>query len=1001
MRLFPLLCVLSYGLLAACRCLAQTYDPSQVTTNDIHAVCAQLTDHPRLFVRGPEGLAAIRNDPSPRAVLMRSRVISAADSALTKALTVFGKDAANKRLSGDTAATGIIIPCAAAYALTGDVRYAERARDEMLSVCAQGVNNGWVPSHYLGVAEVLRGLSFGYDWTYSALTETERATIRQAIYDYGYGGMSGWGGWDNGGNNWCQVCWQGVISAAIALYEDDAERSEALIARCVRGVIRSCSVYEPNGAYPEGPGYWNYGTRLFCLMLDSFDTAFGTNFGLYDLPGVNKTGAYLTMVQGPSGKMFNYADGGENVGTFFPAVVWLARKAERPDWSLREAKVLDADLHGSSQITGETALWTLLWGADLDVSAEDRAPLDWYGGGAAPVATLRESKRPHSMFVGIKAGSPSTSHAHMDVGSFIFEMDQQRWGVDLGSQGYASLEKLGNDVINLWNYKQDSTRWDVFRLGVSSHNVMTIDGQREDVTVNVPVDCVETGDVSVAAIDMSSVYGTNLCASARRTFTLDRTNVTFKVRDSFTGLSEGAELRWTMVTRATKTEILGDTMRLSTGGSKLDIAMDASVQGIWSVEDISVGPSYWDCENAGCVQIVYTASAPASGSADFTATFTRVAATWPAGTTFYGLDFGTSADGTATGYGNVLKAFGWWTGPDTNTATQVDVVPPWSCADNDYRYVLLPTSKTKITTGGSFPDVPLEFGQPDKNYELRFNGSLQFTFPHMKMYCGKLTGNGRGLTLFDGDIEFIKTARTIQFSASSVEYGRGVALGATIKSEADVELQFLSTFVSNYHGAATHRISGDASRFKGSYRLIKTSYRPWHFIEDQHTRFELASPSALGDSSSPRTNALVMVHNTRLVIDPAVVQDGTRGIAFSLATNEWASVHADAATAWTLSAPVFADRGTLSKTGPGKVTLGQSYRLPNLDLKEGVLGLAEGVTVTVDTYAKNGKGKRAGAYGSPEACAENSHLVRDDSLSGLGTLRVLTGPMPGITFYVR
>ena len=52
--------------------------------------------------------------------------------------------------------------------------------------------------------------------------------------------------------------------------------------------------------------------------------------------------------------------------------------------------------------------------------------------------------------------------------------DGIRWAVDLGSQNYYSIEKLG---MNLWNSKQDSDRWKIFRLSSSSHNVVTIDGQ--------------------------------------------------------------------------------------------------------------------------------------------------------------------------------------------------------------------------------------------------------------------------------------------------------------------------------------------------------------------------------------------------------------------------------------------------------------------------------------------------------------------------------------------
>lgn len=73
--------------------------------------------------------------------------------------------------------------------------------------------------------------------------------------------------------------------------------------------------------------------------------------------------------------------------------------------------------------------------------------------------------------------SPRRNHGHMDCGAFIYEADGVRWAMDLGAQNYSKLEK----VLQIWDMKQDSERWQVFRYGADSHNIARIGGQPQRV----------------------------------------------------------------------------------------------------------------------------------------------------------------------------------------------------------------------------------------------------------------------------------------------------------------------------------------------------------------------------------------------------------------------------------------------------------------------------------------------------------------------------------------
>ena len=85
--------------------------------------------------------------------------------------------------------------------------------------------------------------------------------------------------------------------------------------------------YAPDGAYPEGIGYWDYGTSFNAMFLSAIEKAFGTDYGLSELPGFLKTGEYILHAVTPNLKNFAYSDNG---GTAFlaPTMFWFYDKTK-------------------------------------------------------------------------------------------------------------------------------------------------------------------------------------------------------------------------------------------------------------------------------------------------------------------------------------------------------------------------------------------------------------------------------------------------------------------------------------------------------------------------------------------------------------------------------------------------------------------------------------------------------------------------------------------------
>jgi hypothetical protein len=73
--------------------------------------------------------------------------------------------------------------------------------------------------------------------------------------------------WTTVHNNWSQVCGAGIAIACAAAATDEAALAASPFADCLRIVEVSARFYEPDGGYPEGPSYWDYGTEYHGLGL--------------------------------------------------------------------------------------------------------------------------------------------------------------------------------------------------------------------------------------------------------------------------------------------------------------------------------------------------------------------------------------------------------------------------------------------------------------------------------------------------------------------------------------------------------------------------------------------------------------------------------------------------------------------------------------------------------------------------------------------------------------
>lgn len=500
---------------------------------------AMSRSHPRLFLTR-EGEATLKQriagDPMLRAI--QAGLIAEADREL-KTAPVQRVLIGRRLLDKSRTALGRVLQLGLAWRLTGNPAYVERARAELVAVANFA---DWNPSHFLDVAEMTTAVAIGYDWFYPQLDAATRELLRSALLEKGLRPSLKANSWTRVTNNWNQVCNAGMTIGALALFETDGALAAELIARAVNTVPLAMHEYAPDGAYPEGPGYWGYGTTFNVLLISALESTLGTDFGLASAPGFLATADYYLHVVGPSGYYFNYSDAGRGGGSVSPAMFWFAAKRREPYLLWTEWAALDARMKGTGRSRDRTDPMLLLWIAPGQAKPTAPAALSWSAAGPNPVAFHRSAWDRDASFVAIKGGSASLNHAHMDVGAFVMDAAGLRWADDLGMQDYNSLESKG---IKLFGRTQDAERWNVFRLGTSSHNVLQVDGQQQRVDGHAPIVLAKPGRT---VVNLSDVYAGQL-ARAHRGVAL-QSDRSVRVQDEVTTLSKPARVRWAMVTRA-------------------------------------------------------------------------------------------------------------------------------------------------------------------------------------------------------------------------------------------------------------------------------------------------------------------------------------------------------------------------------------------------------------------------------------------------------------------
>lgn len=526
--------------------------------------------HPRLLF--PESaIPGLREKlaTDPLAADFHSALIREASAILKKRTCRYEIPDGKRLLKESRLALHNITHTAWAWRLEGDETFRLRTIAELEAACAL---KDWNPKHFLDTAEMATAVAIGYDWLYPTLTPEQRAMCERAIIDKALKPAQAvhekGGSWTLPSNNWAQVCGGGIALAAASVAELEPVLCESLFERGQLLVEKCGKFYQPDGMYPEGASYWEYGTNFHVLFLAGAQSL--GRIQQHD-PILKKAGDAIMHLIGPTHLAFNFADGNADSGSISPAQYWIASTFKDAAQALHVRNALAIHLKEKKGRPSRSRYGPLglLWlpPAPPNVDLPKAAVFN----GDQAVGLFRTSWTQDAAWLAVKGGTAAVSHGHMDAGVFVYDAHGIRWIHDLGMENY-----------NLPGYF-GSKRWDYYRLQNRSHSTLEIGGklQNPQARPSPILSSQIAGDEFNVSFDLTDAYAGSAGKVVRTAHFDARTGVA-RMEDEIT--APAGEVVWRAIIRCSA-EIRGSDVVLREKGREITLRKLSS-GGVWSIADL-------------------------------------------------------------------------------------------------------------------------------------------------------------------------------------------------------------------------------------------------------------------------------------------------------------------------------------------------------------------------------------------------------------------------------
>lgn len=537
--------------------------------------------HPRIMATRDD-FDKLRQEVKTNAVMKPwlDKLVTDADNILTQPHSYYFKSDGIRLLSMSRQVLTRSYTLGLAYQLTGDAKYAEYLWGEYSAVCSFTDWNA--ANHFLDTAEMTNAVGIGYDWCYDYWTEEQKKVIENGVMALGlkqgekcYLGQSGvngsWVTWDW---NWNQVCNGGLSVGAMAFMEVDPAFCSWMMETAFRSMENMLGEFAPDGAWKEGPGYWDYTVSYFVYHMAALDTALGTDYGYFSSNNIGQTAYFVTYGESAQGS-FNFHDAGAGLVNS-PQIFYFARKLQ--DGSLTRMRLNDMETYHFSG-----GPLDLLW-YDPDHVSDTVEMWPDRKFGYTEMATFRSAfNDSNALFAGIHGGDNNVAHGNLDSGTFVLDAMGERWASELGADDY-----------NMTGYFDNAGggRWQYYRCTAQGQNVIAMNPVTETGQTPTGFTAIERFETKerggFAVIDMSPAYAGKV-ASAYRGMKVDSNRTQVVLQDEI-DLTSTVDLWWFMHTKA-EIDIAknGKSAMLNINGKQMYVVLDTNVKAA-KFKDIDAEP---------------------------------------------------------------------------------------------------------------------------------------------------------------------------------------------------------------------------------------------------------------------------------------------------------------------------------------------------------------------------------------------------------------------------
>ena len=443
-----------------------------------------------------------------------------------------------------------------AWQITGEEKYAERAKSEIEKVCSY---DDWCTSHFLATAEMALAVSVAYDWLYDYLDEATKSLMEEKVWEYAICSAlndNHWFTWSK--NNWNSICYSGIGIACMTFCGYDTDSAAQFLSMCYENMPIAFENFTPDGVYAEGPGYSQSGMNSVVYFVTTSKNFFGTDFGMSEIAGIRELGKFPVYITTPTG-VFNFGDNKARM-CFTPSLHWYADEYDSPllacyqMWD--DPGIFAPDTSGNTEISskGKENALSLLW-YDRSYTAEtadfsdESLCINLSSDVGQDMVLMRSAYLDkNATFAGIKGGYNFINHGDLDIGTFVFDSMGVRWAEELGPGPY--------DAPNYFLNTPAGGRWKNYSKRAEGQNTlvinpkMTLDDQyvlaQSDFFYYAPL---ESDNGCECTLDMTDAYRMNGVTKAERSFQLYGNYSSLKITDNVKCLFK-SDIYWFMHTKA-------------------------------------------------------------------------------------------------------------------------------------------------------------------------------------------------------------------------------------------------------------------------------------------------------------------------------------------------------------------------------------------------------------------------------------------------------------------